>query len=288
VQHVALPRLLAVAMAQPSAQPPPGGRAPLRLAALHGATLELVCRSLAALGHNVPPPDDSRATPDPDALDAAAHSEPQQQHLQRHPQQRQEAFEALLVHISAYCHMLTAPAAGSKGPAFADGTVGLQLADAATEARAPGMDSTALDLETEAAADAGDAGAQSGVPMASRLAVLLAQRAFGELAAAVTAAAARGLVCSRAQTLLLHLLKARVPASCCSCARASSVNPYVCMTTRVYEARTTCRRCAVSSRCVAPSAASPEAAAGRRRTPAAGALRRASPTQRCWTGCGST
>ena len=46
----------------------------------------------------------------------------------------------------------------------------------------------------------GGGGAEGFVP-------LLAQRAFGELAAAVSTAEARGLTCARAQTLMLHLLK---------------------------------------------------------------------------------
>lgn len=198
-----LPRLLAMCMTHTALPALPQGSA--SLAALHGATLELLCRSLAALGQETPSLG-SNAGPATGPLNAAAQHEPQPQQRQR-PHQQQEAFDALLVHISAYCYTLMTPAASTTTPAVDVSLVSPASVDAAADGRGAGARSRQMD--SDAGVAAGDVGLkeEEGAPSAQRLAVLLAQRAFGEMTAAITAAAADGMGCGRAQTLLLHLLK---------------------------------------------------------------------------------
>ena len=205
-----MPRLLAMFLAHTASPRLPQGQASECLAALHGATLELLCRSLAALGRQLPPLG-SDAAPDPGPANASAQLDPQRQH------QQQEAFDALLVHISAYCHTLTAPAAGLATSAVNTTLESPASADAAAASQVAGAHSMQKDAGSRAEADASGDGSEGSTMPPPQLAVLLAQRAFGELAAAVTAAAADGFACSRAQTLLLHLLKVRVVAPSCNC-----------------------------------------------------------------------
>jgi hypothetical protein len=284
VLHVALPRLLAMFLAHMALPHLPQGHE--CLAALHGATLELLCRSLAALGQQEPAPGSNTAS-------AAG---PEHAAAQLDQQQQQEAFDALLVHISAYCHTLTAPAAGLTTAAV-DATLEWPAgADAAADSQVAGAHSKQKDAGSRSAASAGGGGAEGGALPQPQLAVLLAQRAFGELAAAVKAAAADGLACGRAQTLLLHLLKVRAVAPGCDCDPTplcvlilpcwAAVRLLV--TTREVSMCSPCvGRSAVSSRSGASAAAPQAVTAGRRQSPRAGAQRRASATKRCWSGCGA-
>ena len=214
---MALPRLLVMFLAQSASPPLPQEHASGCLAALHGATLELLSRVLAARGQEVPAPGGDAAL-DSGPADAAAQLDVQRQ--QQH--QQQEAFDALLVHISAYCHMLTAPAAGLSAPAADTTLESPASANAVAHGSVAGVDSKQQDAGSGTAADASADGSEGSAMPPPELAVLLAQRAFGELAAAVTAAAAAGLGCGRAQTLLLHLLKVRVAAYSCGCERSLS------------------------------------------------------------------
>lgn len=202
VSGVALPALLGAAVSR--AFPPPQHPAPAAhwAAAMQGAQLEVLCRSLGCSE----PPSAAAATPAPTGAGggAAAYDwrnagQQQQQKQQQSPTpdgarpQQQEAFDAALVHLSAYCHTLTGGGSSAAAGTDGDGPIGSLVPD------------------TAGGGSAGGTAEDTGGAVQERLAPLLAQRAFGELAAAVTAAERRGLLCGRAQTLLLHLLKASRP-----------------------------------------------------------------------------
>ncbi len=117
----------------------------------------------------------------------------------------QAAVEVVLVHLSAHCRWLTIP------PDVASATRAETWDRQATPAASreagyggsPSRDSTASAVEeTTAAAVMADA-----CGPALECTQLLAQRAFGDLAAAAAAGATRGLVFVRCQPLLLHLAK---------------------------------------------------------------------------------
>lgn len=231
VLYIALPPLLGAAMGRWWPSPAPMGLSPaIWDAAVHGAELELLCRSLAALE----PVDPAQGGQTPAAAEPAQSAAEAPHRQQQHPRQRQEAFDAMLVHISAYCHVLTAPAAGHTFDGDGETTPPAETGARAAAQAAPDAAAGNQTAAEAVGADTGGDSAEGGEPSPGRLAVLLAQRAFGELAAAVTAAAAQGLACGRAQTLLLHLLKATFPVRsrvvirlCCSC--GSQKLPHGCL-----------------------------------------------------------
>ena len=117
----------------------------------------------------------------------------------------QAAVEAVLVHLSAHCRWLTIPpaAAASARAETAGGPAAPAAGRGAGCVGSNARDSCAGGVEGTAAA-AEVAGACG---PARECTQLLAQRAFGELAAAAAAGASRGLVFVRCQPLLLHLAK---------------------------------------------------------------------------------
>lgn len=203
---MALPALLGAAVSR--AFPPPQHPVPAAhwAAAMQGAQLEVLCRSLgcgepplaaaatpAARGGPPPPTGAGGGAAAYDWRNAGQQQQQQSPAPDGARPQQQEAFDAALVHLSAYCHMLTGGGSSAAAATDGHGPIGSLVPDTAGGGSARGT-----------AEDTGGA-------VQERLAPLLAQRAFGELAAAVTAAERRGLLCSRAQTLLLHLLKASRP-----------------------------------------------------------------------------
>lgn len=237
VLDVALPALIGAVISRCHPPLPPTTPAEWR-AAMAGAELELLCRSMAALeqywdgGDSAPACAAAAEKAAGNGMSAAPGNEDAaQQQLQRRKagSGKQEAFDAMLVHISALCHRLTAaadphalgarsaatvstgtPAAASVAASAAAGSAAGSAAGQATSGAAvgTGFENTEGAAAAAAAADAAALGANDhGGMSAATLAALLAQRAFSELAAAVTAAARQGLACGRASTLLLHLLK---------------------------------------------------------------------------------
>lgn len=215
VLDVALPALIGAAVSRSHPPPPPTTTPAAWRAAVAGAELELLSRSLPALerywngsssaaaGDAAGPASAGGGTAVPVPEDAAQ----QQTQWRKAGCEKQEAFDAMLVHISALCHRLTVAADPHASNAQHTATVSAGTPAAASAADTASETTAGVD----AAGAAGDAGApgatDSGGMGAATLAALLAQRTFGELAAAVTVAAAQGLACGRASTLLLHLLK---------------------------------------------------------------------------------
>lgn len=116
-------------------------------------------------------------------------------------------MDCVLVHISEYCHQLTAAARPSQANKGASDKA-VDGASASSAAVAPGrMAGAAASAQQPLIRGATVA---AGYPSCSLIeaasARQLAQRAFGELAAAATAAAARGYHFRRCQPLMMHLM----------------------------------------------------------------------------------
>lgn len=178
--HVAVPALVGAALSR--ACRPPAVPASLSewMSLIHAASMDLWCRSLELL-------------------------------------ETQAAVDCVLVHISGYCHQLTARASSS--PANEPLPVVAMAAPVET-----GLDDAAIFQDSkcaEQAATPDPAAANKRQPhvlegknvahLASceatdAAAVQLAQRAFGELAAAADIAATRGIHFRRCQPLMMHLL----------------------------------------------------------------------------------
>lgn len=118
----------------------------------------------------------------------------------------QPAVDCMLVHISEYCHELTATGHPSSATRAAADTAMSSAPASYTDAARGRMDGTAASAQQSHARTGKDAtGLLSYDLIDAASAQQLAHRAFGELAATAAAAAARGIHFRRCQPLMMHL-----------------------------------------------------------------------------------